>query len=305
MRLGMDMRLSSTLVVQVLDFVAESNLKVGGRLSAQSLATRLRVSRTPVNAALEQLSEQGVLRWERNRGYILAQPIDLQSSALSAAREAVERDRITQAYLQIAEDRLQSELGDEFSDLEIRQRYALTPNQTSAVLARICQEGWIQERAGHGWKFCSMLTTPDELMQSYRLRLALEPAALLEPGYRMPREVLEQCRAAEIRMLHQGVDVDTADQIHARGVSFHEALVAGSKNPLFVDVIRQVNAVRRLLSYRSTKDRNRYKEHCHQHLNILDLLEQGENAKASESLALHLRRNLFSIQKIHVVPQMS
>lgn len=295
--------MSSTLVVQVLDFVAETNLKVGGRLSAQSLADRLRVSRTPVNAVLEQLSEQGVLRRERNRGYFLAQPINLQSSALSSARGAVEKDRLTRAYLQIAADRIQGTLAEEFSDLEIRQRYALSADQASAVLARICQEGWVRERAGHGWQFSEMLTTPDELMQSYRLRLALEPAALMEPGYRMPREVLDQCRAAEIRMLNEGIDTDTADQIYERGVCFHEALVAGSKNPLFIEALKRVNTARRLLSYSSTKDKMRQKEHCHQHLNVLDLLEQGENAKASESLALHLRRNLFSIQKIHVVPR--
>ena len=96
-----------------------------------------------------------------------------------------------------------------------------------------------------------MLTTPDSLLQSYRLRLALEPAALLEPGYRLDPKVLERCRAAEMHLLNGGIETDTADQLHDRGVRFHESLVEASGNPFFVDKIRRVNRVRRVLSYRS------------------------------------------------------
>ena len=111
-----------------------------------------------------------------------------------------------------------------------------------------------------------MLTTPDSLLQSYRLRMALEPAALLEPGYRLDRAVLQRCRAAEIHLLEGGIAADPADRIHDRGVNFHESLVEASGNVYFIDTIRRVNRVRRLLSYRSMQDRARYREHCEQHL---------------------------------------
>jgi DNA-binding GntR family transcriptional regulator len=59
-----------------------------------------------------------------------------------------------------------------------------------------------------------------------------------------------------------------------------------------------VNRVRRLLSYRSTKDRKRYKQHCEQHLAILDLLEQGRNEEAAQALRAHLSATLRNMQKI-------
>jgi DNA-binding GntR family transcriptional regulator len=74
--------------------------------------------------------------------------------------------------------------------------------------------------------------------------------------------------------------------------------VEGSRNPFFIDAIRRVNRVRRLLSYRSTKDRKRYKQHCEQHLAILDLLEQQRNEEAAQALRAHLSATLHNMQKI-------
>ena len=180
----------------------------------------------------------------------------------------------------------------------LRSRYELTAAQLQAVLHRIAQEGWAQKKPGYGWAFSAMLTTPDSLLQSYRLRLALEPAALLEPGYSLQPKVIEQCRAAEHHLLDGGIETDTPDQLHERGVRFHESLVEASGNPFFIDTIQRLNRVRRLLSYRSMQDRQRYKEHCQQHLRILDLLEKGRNAEASEALRKHLTSTLKNLQKI-------
>ena len=143
-----------------------------------------------------------------------------------------------------------------------------------------------------------MLTTPDSLLQSYRLRIALEPAALLEPDFYLDPQVLQSSRAAELHLLAGGIEADTPDQLHQRGVRFHESLVEASGNPFFIDTIQRLNRVRRLLSYRSMQDRQRYKEHCQQHLRILDLLEKGRNAEASEALRRHLTRTLKNLQKI-------
>src|SRR5690606_21296937 len=138
----------------------------------------------------------------------------------------------------------------------------------------------------------------DSLLQSYRLRLALEPAALLEPGFSISQAVIDRCRAAEMHLLAGGIETDTADQLHDRGVRFHESLVEASGHPFFIDTVRRGNRVRRLLSYRSVRDRKRHKQPCVQHLYLLDQLEHERNQGASTALREHLQSTLNNIGEI-------
>jgi len=292
------MTADKSITAQVLDMIRSDGLAVGSHLPAQSLADRLRVSRTPVNDALGLLHEKGVLRREPNRGYFLAQSVERPLAEMVEQFGLDEEDTVSSVYFRIADDRLRGLLPDEFSEALIKTRYGLTSAQLNSVLGRIANEGWAEKKQGYGWVFSSMLTTADSLLQSYRLRLALEPAALLEPGYRIDPRVLARCRAAEQHLLDGGIENDTPDQIHDRGVRFHESLVEASGNPFFIDTIRRVNRVRRLLSYRSMQDRKRYKEHCKQHLNLLALLEKERNEEASEAMREHLSSTLRNLSKI-------
>jgi DNA-binding GntR family transcriptional regulator len=251
-----------------------------------------------VNEALALLHEKGIVRRERNRGFFVAQAVTGSLADIVGQLGLPESDVVTSTYFRIADDRLKGLLPDDFTELLIKNRYELTNAQLNAVLGRIAREGWAERKPGYGWQFSSMLTTPDSLLQSYRLRIALEPAALLEPGYWLDPKIIERCRAAEHHLLAGGIETDTADQIHDRGVRFHESLVEASGNSFFIDTIRRVNRVRRLLSYRSTQNRARYVEHCKQHLHILALLEQERNDEASEALREHLRHTLEALSRI-------
>jgi len=288
----------NSIASQIVALIHGEGMTVGSHLPAQLIADRLRVSRSPVNDALAFLHDKGVLTRERNRGFFLAQSVDEPLDQIVDQLGLSESDAVTSVYFRIAEDRLKGQLPDEVSEQLLKKKYALTGAQLSAVLNRIAQEGWAQRKPGYGWQFSPMLTTPDSLLKSYRLRLALEPAALLEPGYRLDPKVLARCRAAELHLLQGGIETDTADQLHDRGVRFHESLIEASGNSFFIDAIKRVNRVRRLLSYRSMQDRKRYTEHCRQHLHILDLLEKERNEEASEALAAHLRHTLDALSTI-------
>ncbi len=283
-----------SIATQIVELIQREQLPVGTHLRAQKLADQLRVSRTPVNDALELLQEKGIVTREKNRGFFLAQPV----SALVAELGLSGPDVVGTAYFQIADDLLQGTLPTEVPEQTLRTRYALTATQLNAVLTRIAQEGWGERKPGYGWQFSAMLTTPDSLLQSYRMRLALEPAALLEPGYRLDPRTIAQLRAAEVHLLEGGIETDTADQLHDRGVRFHEALVEASGNPFFIDAIRRVNRVRRLLSYRSMRERSRYAGHARQHLHLLDLLERGRNEEASQAMRDHLGHTLAALARI-------
>jgi len=291
------MMLDTSICAQIVDLIHAEGLRVGSHLPAQRIADRLRVSRSPVSDALALLSGKGLLRHEPNRGYFVAQPIE-QPARVVRDLGLAETGDASRAYHRIAEDRLRGQLPDAFSAALLRNRYGLTPAEVDAVLDRIASEGWAQRKPGYGWVFSPMLTTPDSLLQSYRMRIALEPAALLEPGFRLEPSVLARARAAEQRLLDGGIASDSAAQMHDRGVRFHESLVQASGNPFFIDAIKRVNRVRRLLSYRSMLDRTRYRRQCRQHLQILDLLEQGRNEDAASAMRDHLQTTLRNLGRI-------
>src|SRR6187402_2161952 len=292
------MALDTSIPARIVELIQTEGWPVGSHLPAQKLADLLRVSRSPINEALQVLHGKGLVQREPNRGYFIAMKVDGPAHrALDTLglRSAHEPDPL---YFRIADDRLRGELPDEFTEAFLRKTYGVTQGEIDSVLARIGGEGWAEKKAGYGWAFSPMLTTPDSLLQSYRMRLALEPAALLEPGYRLEPAVIERCRAIERHLLDGGIETDTPLQLHDRGVRFHETLVDGSGNAFFIDTIRRVNRVRRLLSYRSMQDRKRYKEHAKQHLHLLALLEKGRNEEASETMREHLQGTLRNISKI-------
>ncbi len=292
------MSLQTNTVNKILELIKEERLPEGAHLTAQKLADRLRLSRSPVNDALGILEQHGVVTRKPNRGYFLSRDFEALADTPALPRPPAADDIVTQSYFKLADDLLRGELPMQCSEAQLRARYALTLAQTQALLARVSQEGWAHRRPGYGWEFSSMMTTPDSLLQSYRLRLALEPAALLEPTFRIEKSVLARCRAAEQHLLDGGIATDTADQLHERGVRFHESLVEASGNPFFIDTIKRVNRVRRLLSYRSMQDRSRYRQHCDQHLAILDLLERERNEDAAAALSDHLRSTLDNLARI-------
>lgn len=288
----------SNTVTKILALIQQDQLTEGTHLTAQTLADRLRLSRSPVNDALDILAQHGIVARKPNRGYFLLQDFNALAAATAELVPPSVDDIVTQCYFRLADELLRGELPLQCSEAQLRARYALTQTQTQALLTRISQEGWATRRPGYGWEFSSMMITPDSLLQSYRLRLALEPAALLEPTFRIDLSVIDRLRAAEKHLLEGGIATDTADQLHERGVRFHESLVEASGNPFFIDTIKRVNRVRRLLSYRSMQDRSRYQQHCDQHLAILDLLERERNEEAAAILSSHLRSTLDNLARI-------
>jgi DNA-binding GntR family transcriptional regulator len=285
------------LAARILDHVRAAGLAPGTHLTAQELAALFSVSRFPVGQALHLLASKGVVTHERNRGYFVSSAPAASPESLGLSTE----DDASDAYFRIAEDHLDGRLPDPASEAFLRERCGLTKAQLSAVLGRIVQEGWVERRTGYGWSFSPMLTTPESLEQTYRVRLALEPAALLEPTYRLDAETAARCRAAETRLLAGAIETDSADALHERGVRFHETIIGASGNPFFLETVRRINRVRRLLSYRSMVDRKRYRQQCEEHLEILDLLENDKNREASRALRRHLEHTVANLKEIRNV----
>lgn len=253
----------------------------------------MQVSRFPASAAFQQLADRGLAVHKKNQGYFVSDKVSAQP-----ARTPAPLDQIAKAYQDLAEDRLSGAIPQHISKSLLRERYGLSGAQLNGLVTRIVSEGWAEQRPGYGVAFSPMLTTPEALLQSYRVRMALEPAALLEPSYRLDPEAARECRRTEEFMLHEGgIETMSLEELYDRGVRFHETIVGAANNPFFLDILQRINAIRRLLAYRSmTKDRERYRGQAEDHIAILDLLEKGKNREASKLLHDHLGRVLAKLQ---------
>lgn len=287
---------SGQLAARLHDEIRSGALSPGMHLSAQILADRFGVSRSPVGEALKALASQGVLMREANKGYFVSALPEALTEWRSPARSAVET-----AYFALAEDRLEQKLPDVVTSTFLRERYGLSGAEVQALCSRIVQEGWLERRVGYGFRFTDMLNSADALAQTYRFRMALEPAALLEPGYQLDRVEAAACRSIEERILAGGVDALSVEELYDRGVRFHELIVAGSRNPFYLDALRRINSIRRLLAYRSSAVRERYLGQAREHLEILDLLVEGRNEEASWKLRLHLGHVIHNLADIRPI----
>jgi DNA-binding GntR family transcriptional regulator len=278
--------LTAQLASQILDHIRSNGLSRGQHLPSQALADAFRVSRAPVNAAFKFLENMGVVRSEANRGYFLATDAkDLTDLRLLVNDEGEEDD----SYFEIAEDRLAGKLPQQVTENELMRRYNLPRSRLVKILNRIAQEGWIERLPGHGWEFRQTLTSRHSYEAGYRFRATIESAAVLEPTYKVDRDAFQRARDQQQAILEGGLQRLSRAHLFKVNSELHETIVGCSGNEFFLDSIKRVNRLRRLIEYRvTTLDRSRLTRQCREHLEILDLLEAGKNQEASAYLRRHI-----------------
>ncbi len=279
--------LTTTVAARLLEQIVRQDHPVGERLKEQALADALGVSRSPIRKALQFLETLGAVRSEPNRGYQLALAgDDLRALRIedSASDEAV--------YMRIVEDRLADAIGQEVSEAELMERHQLSRLQVQRALNRMAREGLAERKPGRGWQFRPVLQTLESHRASYRFRMIIEPAALLEPGYRIDAPAFDRVRAQQHRLLDGGIARWTPGERFLAGAEFHETLVACAHNTFLLDALRSVNQQRRIFEYhthtRAPQDVTRLERQCQEHLALLDLLEAGERVEAAHQLRQHL-----------------
>jgi DNA-binding GntR family transcriptional regulator len=277
--------LTAQLAAQILDHIRANDLPRGQHLPSQALADACRVSRAPINSAFKFLRNLGVVRFESNRGYFLAADAnELAALKLLANEEGDEDD----AYFEIAEDRLCGKLPAQVTESELMRLYRLPRSRLVRILSKIAHEGWIERLPGHGWEFRPTLTDRKSYEAGYRFRASIESAAVLEPGFRIDRDAFRAAREQQQALLEADLKKLSRARLFRINTELHETIVACSGNEFFLDALKRVNRLRRLIEYRVTVDRSRLNRQCREHLKILDLLEAGNVTAASAFLREHI-----------------
>jgi DNA-binding GntR family transcriptional regulator len=284
----MNRSMSGPLAASIEHWIAEEQLAEGTRLPERVLAERFRVSRTPVREALQRLADQGWIAERPEGGYaVKARPTLTPLLSLSPPALVASDDEDT--YLRIAEDRLADRLPGRVTENELMRRYGLTRTRLVAVLRRVEGEGWIERLPGKGWQFLPVLTSGSAYDQGYRLRILLEPAAILEPTFRVDKALLLRCRAEQQALVDGAVEWASPAQLFDANARLHEVIAGFSGNVFICDGLKRVNRLRRLMEYRKAVDRRASARRCKEHLTLIDLLISGQHEAASDFMRLHLR----------------
>lgn len=278
------------LASRIVEIIRREGLPKGHRLTEQALCDELGVSRSPVRKALRFLETIGAVSSETNRGFQVARDhARLASLALPAHAESDEG-----VYMRIADDRLAGKLADEVAETELMERYGTTRLQIQRSLNRMAREGMIERKAGRGWAFKALLTSDSSYRESYRFRMIIEPAAILEPAYQVDAAELEKCLREQNELLAGGIETWSRSELFRSGVHLHETIVAGAHNQFLLDALRKVNQLRRLVEYRAKRDRAQtsiyMRKECSEHLVLIGLLHRGERYEAAQFLREHLNR---------------
>lgn len=273
------------LAARIAQWIEHAGLATGDRLNESQLALQLQVSRTPVRAALEQLVRSRVLSSGGPRQGFRVAATGGRLTQIARSRVPSEEDAL---YVRIARDWVRRRIEEQFSEADIQRRYGVNRRLMLRVLHRMAREGVIVRNAGYGWRFDDLLRSEEAIEQSYRFRLIVEPAALLEPGYRIDDAWLARCRSAHESILEAAPARLSMIDFFEINAEFHERIAGGSGNAFFLQATRTQNQLRRFLSYGWSYGEARIRESCTEHLAIITALEHGRAPEAARLMRAHL-----------------
>ncbi|MCZ7909446.1 GntR family transcriptional regulator [Agrobacterium leguminum] len=270
----------------IVEYVQTNRMQQGQHLPLQLLADTFRVSRAPILSALQKLEGDGIVRAEPNRGYFLA--VDAENIALETANDDIDAAGDEAIYFRMAEDRLSGKLEERVSENELMRFYDVPRTRLLKVLHRIADEGWIERLPGNGWAFRQALTSRQSYEDGYAFRAVIEQQAMLLPTFEPDVEGLKRAREVQTALRDGGFETWSRADIFKANNEFHEMLVACSRNEFFLDSIKRINRLRRLIEYHITIDRSRLPKQTAEHLHILDLVEDGRRNEAAAFLFTHI-----------------
>lgn len=278
-------KLQRQIALKIVEYIRDNGVRKGAPLTEFMLAKALQVSRTPVRAALQYLAAQDIVAPSApRRGFSVKAPA---TAVARLARVGTPTDEEA-LYVRIAENYVGGRLPEHFSEADMMREYGINRGLLVRVLQRMSREGVIERNPGYGWRFAPFLKTGGGHDQSYRFRLAVEPAALLEPTF-----ALDRVWAARCRREHEGILATRPERVSMIrffdvNTDFHETLAACSGNHFFHQTVQFQNKLRRFLTYSWTYGLERIAASCEEHLAILTALENDERDWAGTLMRRHL-----------------
>jgi len=277
--------LHRALARDILRSLRAREARAGEKLSRLALARELGVSRTPVAGAVALLETLGVVETE-GRAVRLRDPgFDPDRLAPAAAEQP---DAATTLIVAMARDRRSGALPEEVSERQLQTRYGVGRAVLAAALRQLADVGAVTRNRGHGWRLGPAYASAEDRAASYRFRLMIEPAGLLEPRFALAPGWIAGMRRLHERFLGRGWREIDLVAFFETNAAFHRGLAEASGNRFLVQAIDQQNQLRRFSNYDWHSGSERVRVSAADHLGILDALDAGDRAEAAERMHRHL-----------------
>jgi DNA-binding GntR family transcriptional regulator len=278
-------RLQEALASQILRLLRDLGADVGHHLIEVDLCEHFGVSRTPVRGALRLLAERGIVEARTNRGFVLRRAPETIAPA-SPPSDLNEED--TALLVAIAQARISGALPESCSQQEIVRQLGSRVPVVVRVLRQMAELGLVERKPGHGWTFLPSIDSAVAQQESYQFRMVLEPAALLQAGFRLDRDWAARARAHHHSFRTKPWRDTSAVEFYEMNADFHESLVRASGNRYMLGAMQQQNRLRRILNYYWDYGVERVQESISEHLAILTAVEDGDGALAAALMRRHL-----------------
>lgn len=278
--------LRSEIIGDILRLARDEGWPVGAAVGVKPLAARFGVSRTPVRSALLMLVEAGLLTRDQDQGFSLLRPVDDVAAAAHMPAPAGGGE----LYQRILTERARGDLPTEVTENAMLVHFGAAKGDLRKALMRLSSEGLVERQRGHGWRFTESLDTPEAIRESYAFRIAIETAALNQPGYSIDAVELGRLRTAHEALMRRPVGEVTPQLWFEVNSTFHETLASWARNRFFLQAVRRQNALRRMHQFADfwELEPEQILQSCRDHLAILAALDRGDRPGASRLLVEHL-----------------
>lgn len=301
------------LIARVLrDNIRSGALPAGFVLLEGPIATVMQTSRVPVQTALRQLLDEGLIHRFDGRGYLVgegaadAAPIrrdirELDLSIPPLVDDALQtRGTWRHVYDEVEEEVASCQIFGEFRivETELAEHLGVSRTVVRDVLARLQERGLIRKNAASHWIAGPL--TARTVSEKFELRGIVEPVAL--------RLAAPHIRYAEVEALLERIGSDAAISPQELGAGLLEHCIAQAPNTALVEMIRSnrllLSAVDRALIRLGLP---RDEDTIEQYQTLFDLIARHPIDSACEYLRDHLsitaRRHLARMKIVAVIPE--
>ena len=281
------------LVARVLrDNIQDGRLPHSLVLLEGPIAELMGTSRAPVQAALRQLQEEGLIRRFEGRGYLVGagegEPVrrDIRVLDLVIGKEVDEAIRTRGTWKHVyerVEDQIAScQVLGEFRIIEVELAEYLDVSRTVArdVLSRLHERGLIRKNGSSHWVAGPL--TARILREKFELRQIMEPAAL--------RLAAPYLRHPEVEVIRDRIDADPALSREWLEEALVETCLGRAPNGALIQMIRNNQLVLLALD-RALTGFGLPTDHValEQYRTLFDLIARQPIDSAAEFLRDHLR----------------